>query len=149
MGSSAKPDHNNAELYFHSTASWKQKESYPFSKNIATFALIAHTDYFILFNGAVRNEQSGLSSSQIIIAKFTPDLDRWENIGYSLFGRNAFGVIEIDRKFLLMGGRGNKRTEVCEFKDTTIKCTAREPTMKNFHYFPEMMIVPPDFADNC
>ena len=55
--------------------------------------------------------------------------------------RHAFGVIEIEKKFLVMGGWGDKRSEICELANDTIDCTSREPTLNKFEYYPAMMIV--------
>ena len=143
-------DHNKVELFYHSTSSWQTKHIYPFYESIQGFELITLNNYFILFGGAYKNKQSPGYSASAIIAKFDPNLNQWTKKGTLQAVRHGLGVIEFDKKFLVMGGRGDKRSEICEFgKNETIVCTPREPTMDGFLYYPEMMIVSSDYDKNC
>ena len=140
-------EHNKAELFSHSTWSWKIQSSYPFHGGISAFQIIARSSHYILFGGIYPDSKSFYSTN--VIAKFDPSSNQWRKLGNFHNSRHGFGVIEIDQKFLVMGGQGNKRTELCEVKNETIVCTSREPTMANFRYNPEMMIVASDYANSC
>ena len=143
----SKESHNKAELYFHSTSSWKTKASFPFHEAIRAFEILAHSDLFILFGGWTGDVDTD------IIAKFDPGLNQWTKLGILRASRHAFGVFQTDKKYLVMGGGANgnydRRTEVCELKNETIECTSREPILNKFRYYPAMMLVPSDYADNC
>ena len=135
--------HNKAEIYSHSTSSWKTKASYPFHETIEAFEIVAHSDSFILFGGFTDGVQKDT------IAKFSPVLNQWTKLGNLQHRRHGFGVIKVDTKYLVMGGQDDKRTETCELKNETIECTSREPTLNQFRYYPALMLVPSDYADNC
>ena len=148
-----KNAHNKAELYYHSTSSWETKASYPFQEAISSFEILAHSDSFILFGGLYYDEKlsTGLDTTDIV-AKFNPGSNRWTKLGKLQHNRHAFGVIEIDTKYLVMGGGpsggGEMRTETCVLENETIECTSREPTLKGF-WNPALMTVSSDYADNC
>ena len=108
---------------------------------------MAYSHYFILFGGRYRPSRG--DSETDVIAKFDPSQNQWSQIGKLQASRHAFGMIEVDSKFLVMGGEDDKPTEICELKNKTIECTSREPIMTEFRYFPAMMIVSSDFTNNC
>ena len=137
--------HNKAEMYSHSTSSWKTKAIYPFHEKIMAFEILAHSNSFVLFGGF----DGKISSSITTIAKFNPDLNKWTKLGNLQTGRHAFGLVEINMKYLVMGGQGGKNTETCELKNEKIQCTSREPILNDFHYYPALMIVASDYAENC
>ena len=137
--------HNKAELYSHSTSSWKSKASYAFHEAIWTFEILSYSDSFILFGGF----DSVITYSITTIAKFNPVSNEWTKLGSLQHDRHAFGIIEVHTKYLVMGGQGEMRTETCELKNEKIECTSREPTLNEFRFYPALMIVPSDYADNC
>ena len=145
-------EHSKAELFSRSTWSWKTKSSYPFHEGIMDFQIVARFGHFIVFGGLYSYQRADLSTALYetdVVAKFNPSSNQWGKMGNLQYDRHGFGVIEINKKFLLMGGQGNKPTELCEVKNETIVCTSREPTMAEFRYTPEMMIVKSDFASSC
>ena len=138
------PGHNKAELYSHSTSSWKTKASYPFYTVIRAYEILAHSNSFFLFSGLYTDGQT------YIIAKFNPASDQWTEIGNLQQSRRGFSIIAMGTKFIVMGGySGDMHTEVCELKNEFIKCTSRKPTLKDFVYYPALMTVSSDYADNC
>ena len=144
--------HSKAEMFFHSTSSWRTQSSYSFHEGISIFQIIAHSDYYIIFGGVYPFQKADLSTDNHptdVIAKFNPKLNQWKPMGKLLNYRYGFGLIEVDKKFLVMGGEGDMQTEVCEIKGETVACTSREPTLTQFRYYPEMMVVSSDFVDNC
>ena len=142
--------HNKAEMFFNSTSSWKTKASYPFHEAISAFEIIAHSDSFILFGGLYNDEQVPTDFYPTdIVAKFNPGSSKWTKLGNLRHSRYAFGITEVDTKYMVIGGQDDKRTETCELKNETIECTSREPTLNEFRYYPALMIVSSDYADNC
>ena len=139
--------HSKAELYSNSTLSWKKQMSFSNRVGIQAFQIMTHLDYFIIFGGLF-TAPSGNGETPII-AKFNPSLNKWSKMGSLRYRRNAFGIIEVDKKVLVMGGHFDKSTEICEITDATIKCSSRKPIMTDFIYYPAMMIVPSDFSKNC
>ena len=151
FGSDKHNRHNKAEVFFHSTSTWNIKASYPFHKVIMIFEIVAHSDSFILFSGTSGSTYDGDTDK---IAKFNPASDQWTKIGNLQQSRRGFGVIKMGKKFLVIGGRSEAltegmHTEVCELNNELIKCTSREPTLNYFIYYPALMIVSSDYADNC
>ena len=147
FGSDKHNRHNKAEVFFHSTSTWNIKASYPFHKVIMIFEIVAHSDSFILFSGTSGSTYDGQTDK---IAKYNPASDQWTKIGNLQQSRRGFGVIKMGKKFIVMGGKfDGMHTEVCELKNEFIKCTSREPTLNDFCYYPALMIVDLDYADNC
>ena len=147
LGSGKHNRHNKAEVFFHSTSTWNIKASYPFHKCIMIFEIVAHSDSFILFSGTSGSTYDGQTDK---IAKYNPASDQWTKIGNLQQSRRGFGVIKMGKKFIVMGGKfDGMHTEVCELKNEFIKCTSREPTLNDFAYYPALMIVSSDYADNC
>ena len=145
-------EHSKAELYSHSTLSWETQSSYPFHDGIRAFEIVARSGHYILFGGIYPYQRADLSTgfySTDVIAKFNPSSNQWRKMGNLQNYRHGFGLIEIDKKFLVMGGQGNTPTEVCEVKNELIECTPREPTMNDFYYNPEMMMVTSNYANSC
>ena len=149
---SSEKSHKKAEVFSHSTSSWKAKASYSFHEAIWDFEIVAFSDSFILFGGMFDDkpddEQFGLTETGIV-AKFHPDSNKWKKIGNLQHSRHGLGVIKDDTKYLVMGGYGYKSTETCELKNETMGCTSREPTLNQFRYYPAMMLVASDYANNC
>ena len=83
------------------------------------------------------------------VAKFNPTKNIWSKLGNLQFSRHVFGVVEIQKHFLVMGGEGKKRTEVCVVTDEKIKCKSREPTLNNFQLYPALMVVETDYTEHC
>ena len=145
----SETSHNYAEMYFHSTSSWKNQTSYEFHETIFGFQILAYSDFFILFGGG----SDGYIRITDVIAKFNPNSNKWSKMGNLQTQRFGLGVIKINEKFLVMGGLGEFFSEECEIKNETIKCASREPIMRDFNFYPNMMIVSPDDAEfmllNC
>ena len=137
--------HNKAELYSHSTSSWKTKASYAFHEAIWTFEILSYSDSFVLFGGF----DGKIFHSITTIAEFNSGSNEWTKLGSLQYARHGFGVIESDTKYIVIGGWRDRRTETCELKNQTIQCTSREPTLNYFQYYPALMIVPSDYANNC
>ena len=156
-------NHDKTELFFHSLSLWKVTMSLESLKikSISFFQIIAKSNCFILFGGRVPNKDiwSDYTATNII-AKFDLDLNKWERIGSLQTKRWGIGIIEVDSKFLLMGGKDSflldnilQSTEMCDFNQVslngTIDCIVRKPFPDIIHFYPALMIAPSDFANQC
>ena len=116
------------------------------------FQIVARLGHFILIGGVYSYKRADLSTvfySTDVVAKFNPSSNQWTKMGNLQYNRHGFGIIDINKKLLVMGGQGNMPTEVCKVKNETIVCTSREPNMNEFRYTPEMMKVTSDYANSC
>ena len=148
--------HNLAELFSHTTFSWKSIAKFPFYNNIFAFDLIAHLDDFILFGGAYQefflDKQLNTLRDTIfeisLTSKYTSKSGQWTKLGRLQLKRVGHSVIEINKKYLVMGGSRDKSTEICELNDVRIICSLRKPVLNNFLYS-ALTIVYSDTAKNC
>ena len=136
--------HSKTEIYDHSTSTWESKNHYPFHKGIYAFEIVPFSSNFLVFGGMY----TGYRATSVI-ALFNPDLNKWTKKGNLQHDRHAFGVIAIDNKYLIMGGKWNKRTETCEVTGEAIECESREPTVNNFVGWPAMMVVTEESIKQC
>ena len=152
-----KKEHNKAELFFHRSFSWKSKAKFPFYKNIYGFDIIAHLDGFILFGGGYQesyfNKQQKISGDiyfeSSLTTKFTLKSNKRTKLGRLQLKRVEHSVIEINKKILVIGGKNNKSTEICELNNIRIICSLRKPVLNNFCYYPALVIVYSDTAKYC
>ena len=141
--------HNKAELYSTSAPVWKTMASYPYHEKFWDFEILAHSSSFFIFGG-LYTDKAWTSYYKIdIIAKFSPVLNQWVKLGSFRNSRHAFGVTKTDQIFLIMGGYSSKPTEICELQNGAMNCASTQPTMNNFMYYPAMMTVSSDYANNC
>ena len=133
------------EVYDHSTSLWSTKAFYPYRDVLIDYQMLPLFDDFIIFGGF--DEKSNLTVTTI--AKFNPTTNIWTKLGNLQFSRYAFGAIEIQKQFLIMGGEGKKRTETCTITGKSIKCKSREPTLNNFQNYPALMVVETDYTERC
>ena len=82
------------------------------------------------------------------IARLDIDSNKWTKLGNLQHGRHDFGAIEVEKKFLVMGGEGKKISEICQWVGEEIECKEREPIFDNF-YIPATMTIFPDYVKNC
>ena len=85
---------------------------------------------------------------QSIIARFDPVDDSWTKLGNLQVARFGHGVIQVDNEFIVVGGYRSRRhngyemsTESCILNQQSIICTARQPQLSSFTYYPELMLV--------
>ena len=134
-----------AEIYDHSTRLWNTKAFYPFRDALVDYQILPLNEDFLILGG-IDDESSIIVPT---IAKFNPTKNIWTKLGNMQFKRHGFGAIEIQKQFLIMGGEGKIRTEICEITGEKAKCKSREPTLNNFLYYPAMMIIETEYTDRC
>ena len=133
------------EIYDHSTSIWNTKAFYPFSDVLIDYQILSLSTDFIVFGGFDEKFNITLST----VAKFNPSKNIWTKLGNLQFSRHRFGAIETQKQFLIMGGEGKKRSELCEVTGETIKCKSSEPTLNNFQLYPAMMVVETEYTESC
>ena len=133
------------EIYDLSTKKWSSKKAYPYRQTIIDYQLLSTKDGFIIFGGYV--ETTSMSSSTI--AKFDLKKNSWTKLTNLQFSRHGFGAIEIEKKFVILGGKGKIRSELCQYGVNGLECKSREPTLTSFQKYPVMMKINPDFTNKC
>ena len=150
VGGGAKKDenvegNNKTEIYDQSTSKWSTKSDYPFFEIIIDYQLLSVSDGFILFGGYEELRRMSLS----IIAKFDLKQNKWIKLTNLQFSRHGFGVIEVEKKFMVLGGKEKSRTEMCQFSVDGLECKSREPTLTGFQQYPAMLKIDPGYTDKC
>ena len=150
VGGAKKSDENvdangKTEIYDHSTSKWSTKADYPYRQTIVDYQLLSTEAGFILFGGYAEK----ISKSSSTIAKFEPKKNKWTMLTNLQFSRHGFGVIEIEKMFVILGGEGQIRSETCQFTSKGLECKSREPTLTSFKNYPALMKIDPDFTNKC
>ena len=150
VGGATKSDENvdgngKTEIYDHSTSKWSTKTDYPFRQAIVDYQLLSTKDGFVIFGGYAET----ISKSSSTIAEFDPKKNIWTMLTNLQFSRHGFGVIEIEKKFVVLGGEGKIRSELCQYGMNGLECKSREPTLTSFKNNPAMMKIDPDLTNKC
>ena len=133
------------EVYDHSTSLWTSKLYFPYADALIDYQILPLSSDFVLFGGFDENKKVSIST----VAKFSPTKNIWAKLGNLQFSRHGLGAIEIQKQFLVMGGEGKKRTEVCVVTGETIKCKSREPTLDDFQFYPALMVIETGYTEQC
>ena len=136
---------DKTEIYDRSASIWSTKSDYPYRQVIIDYQLVSTKDGFILFGGYADK----ISQSSSNVAKFDPKENKWTTLTNLQFARYSFGIIEIEKKFIVLGGVGTIRSEICQFTGKGLECKIREPTLTSFQEYPVMMKIDPDFTNKC
>ena len=73
----------------------------------------------------------------------------WSLAGSLKQGRYGHGVIFDGVQFLVIGGAGNMKTEVCSLNGKTITCTLQENGLIDYAYYPELFLVDNSYGNDC
>ena len=104
------------------------------------FYSVVHVENsFIYFGG---QESTGKS----LIAKFAAITRHWSNIGNLVTGRDFQGAIFDGTHFLVAGGLGSLKTELCSLADSTMTCHQQQPELTNYYNYPELFLVEDDYC---
>ena len=82
-----------------------------------------------------------------IIARLDGSSYKWNKVGQLKEGRNGHNAIHLNGHFHVVGGWGTYKTEKCEYKNNQMVCHSQSPSLTNYAYTPELMIVADDFCD--
>ena len=89
----------------------------------------------------------GGDGAESIIARLDGSSYKWSQIGQLNEGREGHNAIYLNDHFLVVGGWGTKRTEKCEYKNNEMICNSQSPSLYNYVYTPELMIVYDDYCN--
>ena len=83
---------------------------------------------------------------QSTIARFDPIKNEWTKLGNLKVARAGHSVIQVDNEFIVVGGNRedsklDEPTESCRLKGQSITCTAREPELSQFAYYPHLIFM--------
>ena len=81
------------------------------------------------------------------IARLDGSSYQWSKIGQLNQGRYAHNAIHLNGRFVIVGGSGTKNTETCDYKYDQMVCQSQSPSLTDYKYTPELMIVADDFCD--
>ena len=80
------------------------------------------------------------------ISRFDPIENSWEKLGDLNVARAGQGVIQVGNQFIVVGGsrsgKEDEPSESCKLNQKSVVCTTREPTLSNFGWYPELMLIP-------
>ena len=81
------------------------------------------------------------------IARLDGSSYKWSKVGQLNEGRRGHNAIHLNGHFLVVGGEGTKNTEKCKYKNDQMVCYSQSPSLANYAYTPELMIVADDYCD--
>ena len=71
----------------------------------------------------------------------------WSKSGNLVNGRHAHNAIYDGSSLIVVGGRdGSLKTEKCTISNDQVSCTAQNPSLENYKYYPELFLVPFNFC---
>ena len=87
----------------------------------------------------------GQGQYQSKITRFDPVENSWTKLGNLKVPRSGHGVIQVqNNRFIVVGGEQKSHkeepTESCELNGQSMICTKREPQLKMFEFYPELML---------
>ena len=103
------------------TWKWQVRKAYPYDKQIYRARTLYYGDKFIVFGGMTSKRESSL------ITAFIPASNSWQTLGNLKSKRADISVIEINDKFLVIGG--NSQGEICRINHGEIVCSYQETTI--------------------
>ena len=104
-------------------------------------AVLYHERAFYVFGG-----YSYSSSYYRDIGRLDEETTTWTKAGLLVAGRYGHGAIFDGEKFLIIGGKGTFKNEVCTLKDEKITCVAQSTTLENYNYYPELFLVEENYG---
>ena len=70
----------------------------------------------------------------------------WSKSGNLVNGRRGHNAIYDGSSLIVVGGTGTRKTEKCTISNDQVSCTAQNPNLTYYHYYPELFLVPFDFC---
>ena len=101
--------------------------------------MVYHDRAFYLFGGYPSDNNS-------VIARLDAVTTVWSKAGTLVTGRNFHNAIFDGENFLIIGGDGDFKTEVCSLSGQSITCTETSNSLDYYTCYPELFLVPADFG---
>ena len=71
----------------------------------------------------------------------------WSKAGDLVNGRHGHNVIYDGSSLIVAGGvTSSLKTEKCTISSGQVSCTTQNPTLHDYAYYPELLLVPVDFC---
>ena len=115
------------------------------SSYVRSYAVVYHERAFYVFGGY------GASNIKTI-AKLDAEITTWSKAGVLVNGRHAHGAIFDGEKFLIIGGWGSFKNEVCTLDNATMTCIEQSTILNYYWYYPELFLVEQNYGkdwNNC
>ena len=142
------PYNAKTEMLSGDNLTWTSVQDYPYHRDISHASTIYTDDYFYIFGG-----QSYYSGVPLDIARFHEQKKHWAKVGSLCTARHGHSVIQLESPFLeswaflVVGGKGRKRTEMCEWSsDGMLLCSEQNPILNDYDLYPELFVVPHDYC---
>jgi len=95
-----------------------------------------------------------LNWTKSIIARLDGKSFEWTIVGDLNVGRHAHNAIYLNGYFIVVGGYGERyqwykgiTTEKCVYNNNQMTCTSQSPSLINYAYTPELMVVYDDYCN--
>ena len=108
---------------------------------LQNYAVLYHDKAFYVFGGY--NYHSSYYKN---IGRLDEETTTWTQAGTLVAGRYGHGAIFDGENFLIVGGKGTFKNEVCTLKDEKITCVAQSTTLENYNYYPELLLVEENYG---
>ena len=109
-------------------------------------AVIHHQKAYLYFGGYTNNTEFDRTIAQLDGRTF-----QWSIIGQLNQGRNGHNVVQLQDKFLVIGGYnydlGSVMAEKCVYSKGNMKCTVQQPSLYYYTDFPELLAVPETYCN--
>ena len=94
-----------------------------------------------IFGGYTSN-----TSTDNLIARLDGVTFSWGQVGELTQGRWGHGAIVVQGEILVVGGASSYKTERCNEIEGQMRCSAQEPELSDYFYYPELFAVPDNFC---
>ena len=112
------------------------------ASKIKNTALIYHQKSFLVFGGYTGSDSN-------VIAKFSMLSLKWTKIGNLNTARRGLSVALLNDRFIVIGGAGTQKTEVCMYWHELIVCKSLEHQLTDYTAYPEIFMVDSEFGKNA
>ena len=104
-------------------------------------------EYTVVYNERAFYVFGGQGAYDIkTIARLDAETTTWSKAGTLVTGRYGHGAIFDGEKFLIVGGQGSLKNELCTLADGTMACVEQSTTLDYYAYFPELFLVDEDYG---
>ena len=125
--------------------SWTEIQEAPFG--LFDYAAIFYTGNFYYF-GSEDTLNSGYAALNSILC-LNAITWTWSNVGQLNSARSGHGVILIDNTFMVIGGSGHPRNEVCHLNNGRFTCERKTSSLSHYYRTPLLFLVSDDFGLWC
>ena len=80
------------------------------------------------------------------IGRFDATRRIWSKSGELISGRRGHNAIYDGSSLIVVGGDFDQKTERCEISNGQTTCTAQNPKLDAYKFFPELFLVPVNFC---